>query len=214
MLRSRLTPLLLLTALSTLGNAQVTKKGGGYLLRAHYSKGLSISLASTNTVKGQGDGGKDLKVGIPISMKVLSVQNGLARVQIQLGVGKIGGQQISPAQSAVVELNDRNQGKVSATAANVVAPLPLKPVKIGQTWTQETPISTSVDPDGKMKVTYKFVGPHTVDGIPTVRLDYAIKGMAGGTGVMELRVSDGLLQSNVVTINLSGITMISSMKRK
>jgi len=207
-----------IVVLAASANAQVTKQGAGYLLRAKYSKGQVIRFNTSNKVRGAtAQPGSAIDVTIPITMRVLDVKSGIATVQLKLGEAKLGQSVINPGQTAVVRLNSRNEGTGTAGGANVAAALPAKAVKVGQTWTATAPISTGMGPSQNMKATYKFQGLKSVGGRQVAVITYSVTGFAKGNGTMRLLTSDGTIFDNLAKFSISAsgspVSVNSEMKR-
>lgn len=213
-----LLPLAAAGALVAAAPAQVTRSGAGYLLRIKYTKGQVIRLTSTNTIMGMGGaGGKgNTQFIAPMELRVLAMKANYADIKMTVGEIKLGSQVVRPSTSAVVQLNNRNQPIGSSMPANIGATLPLKPIKIGQTWTGHAPISSPMG-QNKIDAVYRFAGVKAVGGQSVAVISYTVKGLASGVGTMTLLAKDGTLFTNDIKLTMSAgqtpITVVSKMKR-
>jgi hypothetical protein len=200
-------------ALACVGSAQISKAGGGYLMRVKYVKGQVLKYSSmTSMINSKSQGAKPILVSAPMVVKVTDYVAGKATLAATLGPMTMGGQQIQPAQKVNLSVDSRN----STTDASplVGTRYPVKAVKVGDTWNTTAPIpGIGSEATKNVKATYKFVGIKTVASKAMAVIAYSVTGGANGSGTLLVLVSDGTLYSNKarLTMNLGGSgTMIIS----
>ncbi len=205
--------------MSASADAQVTKSGGGYLLRVKYVKGQTLNYKSSNTVTAaQGGGGQPMKIDMPMVMKIGAVANGFAKASVTTGPAMLGKNPMGKAQTVYVDLSPTNAAKSKGSPGIAGAQFPLKPVKIGETWSMAAPIAdTTGMVGGDIRATYKFQGLKTVNGKSMAIITYILSGGVTGSGSLQLLASDGTLYSNLAKIVLNGgagnMRVTSEMKR-
>lgn len=218
-MHKRLSMILAAATLAALAPAQVTKSGAGYLLRVKYSPGQVIKLNSTNKIiNATGQVHEDMVVGLPVVMRIISVDGPIAQARMTVGPAMMNGNAIVRGQTVVMRLNNRNQASGAKSAgASVGATLPEKPVKVGQTWQAMAPISTGTGMVQKVDATYTFVGVKTLNGQGVAVVTYEMKGAARGRGTMTILQKDGTLWTNDLTMQFrtgdAPLKVISKMKR-
>lgn len=217
-MRLRFPFLLTLGAVAAIAPAQVTKTGGGYLLRVKYSEGQVIRLSSTNDVVNATGQSDQMSIGLPVVIKITEVKAGKALARMTVGPATMGGQPVMNGQTILMTLDNRNQASgVKGGGTSVGATLPLKPLKVGQTWTAIAPITTGAGTIRKMNATYKFLGLKTVGGKPVAVISYQIAGGATGKGTLTLLQQDGTLWTNEMRMDFKTgnkpLTVVSKMKR-
>ncbi|HSI72907.1 MAG TPA: hypothetical protein VK934_06995 [Fimbriimonas sp.] len=203
--------------LAAVGSAQVTKQGSGYLLRVKYLKGQTLKYSTTNSVLGGMNGGQPMKIQMPIVMKIKDVVKGIAKAQVTAGPVNMGGNPLMEAQTLEMDLSTTNQTKSAKGAGLTGAQLPIKPVKVGQTWSMLAPIPDTTGMSKNMKATYKFQGLKTIAGKSMAVLAYTLTGGVSGSGTLLLLASDGTIHSNTAKLKYSGpqgsMNITSEMKR-
>jgi hypothetical protein len=196
----------LLLALGCMGACacgQVTKTRGGYLLRVHYTKGMVIRDAMTNSVSGlAGPGGAPLKFTVPITVRVLDATSAQAKLQIEMGAVKFGTSMSYPGAKAAVTINNRNQAVGDGAGPPATAELPERAVRVGDTWTAKVAISTGLG-QSTLTGTYKFVGIRLTGGPPVAVISFKLSGTAKGSGTETLLIKDGTVYNSSADIALS-----------
>jgi len=196
-----LLPVAGLIVLASAANAQVITTKAGYLLRTKYVKGMTIKFVTKNSVSGpKGTPMAGSSFSMPMTMQILDVVDGFAKVKLILGKIMVNGTVIRQEQSAQMMLDNRNSGAESG-AQNVATQYPKGAVKVGQSWTAVAPVKSEAGV-GKMDARYTFAGLKTVNGKPVAVINYTLKGYASGTGKMIILASDGTLYSNQVQMRL------------
>jgi hypothetical protein len=203
--------------LAALAPAQVTKSGPGYLLRVKYASGQVLRYATSNSVAGVTGQPGNLKVSLPIVMRVTEVKGPTANIRMTVGPATAGTNVLTNAQTVVMSLNSRNEAKGS-TAAGVGAQLPAKPVKVGDKWSAQVPIATATGSQQRLMGTYRFQGVKSIGGRQVAVITYSVAGAAKGSGTMTLLMSDGTLWTNQMKLSLSStgtapMTLVSTLKR-
>ncbi|MEZ0324316.1 MAG: hypothetical protein ACAH95_00275 [Fimbriimonas sp.] len=217
-LSPRTLSLLALAVVSASAHGQVTKSGDGYLLRVKYVKGQTLKYSSVNSIIGAQGGGQPMKITMPMIMKITDVTKGYAKASITTGPAMLGKNPMSKAQTVFIELSPTNAAKSKGAPGIAGAQFPLKPVKVGQTWSMAAPIAdTSGMTGGDIKAMYKFGGLKTVNGKSMAVVSYSLSGGVTGGGTLLLLAADGTLYSNVakITLNASAgnMRLSSEMKR-
>ncbi len=207
--RKPLICVLLGATLLSAASGQVTKSGSGYLFRVKYVKGQLVKLATSSTVGNivANPGDKSSKpismvMKVDMSMKALSIQKGVATMQLTIGPSMVGGMQVQPGQSLTVMLDDRNQSSSSA-ATSLGLQYPRKPVSVGQTWSAVTGVNLPGKGISPLKGSYRFSGIKSVSGQQVAVVTYELGGAAQGTGTMMMLVKDGTLFSNDTYMSLT-----------
>lgn len=169
--------------------AQISKVGGGYLLRIKYVKGAVQKYRLTTTVPAMGK-----PMIVDVTSKVLSVKGKVGTVESSVTM-IMNGKRGTPTVSKM-EVNDRGQ-IVGGDNNQMVLPmsLPLKPVSVGAKWTGEMSAQGMVT-----KSSYVFNGVKKVNGKDVADISFTMTGgMQGskvtGKGKSMVLVSDGSLQS-------------------
>lgn len=199
-------------SLATVGAAQVTKSGAGYDIKVKYVQGKSYNYNLATAIKmsgmpqgqpGAAPGGQKINIGL--KQRVVSVQNGIATLQVQT-TGAPGGNQ--PPQT--VKVNNRGKivsGQNSNAGFNFLSGFPNRPVKVGERWTAKTPMPMGPMGRGDANVTYVFRGLKNVGGKQAAQIDFSIQ-MAGqatmkGSGTAFLAATDGQLITSTMKGNLT-----------
>jgi hypothetical protein len=204
-------------AVASVGSSQVSRQGAGYLLRVKYVKGQTLKYMTTNLINGNMNGGQPMKINMPISISIKDVVKGIAKAKVVAGPVNMGTSAVMQAQTLDMELTTTNQARSGKNSGIAGAQLPLKPVKIGQTWTMLAPIPDTTGMSKNMKATYKFQGLKNVGGKSVAVLAYTLTGGVSGTGTLLLLASDGTIHSNTAKLKYSGpqgsMNIGSEMKR-
>lgn len=187
-------------------NAQVAAQGGGYLLRIKWTPGQSYKYDVVTKVSIGGKGAKPIEQHSPYVMKVLTVKNGVATLQVKADVsGLVGGK----GQSINNTLKVDSRGKILEGDKSSVGffELPEKPVKLNTPWTSNQSAQTPV---GKMaiKATYKLTGTKTVNGKKMLVVATTTSGTSStmntsGGGTMLVEMKDGMMFSMDSVQNMS-----------
>jgi hypothetical protein len=181
-------------ALSCSSLAQIKKVGSAYLFRVKYVKGQTIKLQTVNSVEGIKKGNQPLKINVPVSIKVLSVSQGISTLSLAAGPASMGGKKINaPVQQALIKVDSRNAPVGGASNLNLGATYPQAPIKVGQTWTSKTAINLGGSPS-TMTAVYKLLGVKKVGKTEVAALSMRVSGVAQGTGTMHLSTADGTIQ--------------------
>lgn len=180
--------------------AQVSKQGAGYLFRIKWTKGQTAKYAMVTTSSG---GPQAVSVKMPMSLKVLSVKNGVGEVEYSVGPMTSNGKSMGAAQKVVAKVDPR--GKIvggSDPSQNMGGNItfPQGPIKPGGSWTGSQKVPGAGGASMTINAKYKFVGLKSVAGQSVAQIDVSMSGGGGsmqisGSGSVFLRVSDGSLQS-------------------
>lgn len=209
----------LIAGLATLGSAQITKQGNGYLMRMKFVKGANMSYSMV--VKG-GSAGQQFNMTSPMKMTVASTKGTTGVLNYAVGPMKmlmngkplnIGGGQVT---KATVTLD--NRGKVVSGAAGSnpggTITLPAGPIAVGGTWTGSTSVAAGAAPM-TVNATYKLLGIQNVGGKSAAKISISMKGTGAtnvsGTGIMFLSVADGSLIRNENNMTVSSPQMPKPM---
>lgn len=210
-------------------NAQITKQGGGYLLRAKYVSGKKIDYVMD--AKGAASG-TAFTMRMPLKTKVTGVTKGIATITYVVGpiAMTFNGKPMnnpamgSKAETVTIKMDSRGNVVGGDKAMSNVGSigLPEKPIPVGGSWSATT--DTPAGPAGTMKVnaTYKLVGFETVGGIKSAKIAITLKGSGQanvkGSGTVWLAMADGSLVKNSTTMNVSTggmeVPMTMSVTRK
>lgn len=189
--------------LSAYGFGQVTKQGGGYLLRVRYSKGQILKYKTINGVEGEkGQPGAGLRLNMPLTLTVTDVKGPYATVRCKVGPALDGKAELFPSQTVIVRINNRNDTD-NKVAAPVGTGLPKNSVRVGETWESDAPVNMGNGGVKRLHAVYKFNGIKTVDGMEVAQLAYQVSGAAKGGGSMSLLVKDGTIWSNRSRLSLT-----------
>jgi hypothetical protein len=188
-------------------DAQVTQSGNGYLLRTKYTKGQTLKYTTTSSVQMPPQGNQPaqpLRLEMPIVLRVTEVNAKESKIEATLGPATMGGSQVQPATKMDMALDNRNRASASG-ARTLVAELPDKPVRVGETWTTNAPIPDMVGggASGTVNATYKFNGLKTINNRRVAEITYTLSGGAKGNGTIHVLASDGTLWSNTASIQLA-----------
>lgn len=215
--KQRILSALCVMTLPAVSLCQVVREGDGYLLRVRYEKGEVIKYQSVNSVDGMpGKNPSDLKILLPVVMTVTDVKGPFALVRCKVGPALNGKIEMFNPQTVMVKVNNRNTG--GETNSPVGTALPLKAVKVGETWTADAPVTMGNGSITKLQAIYKFGGLKTDGGNQVAEISYSVSGTAKGTGTMLLLVKDGTIWRNQSKLSLSigggkPITLTSVLSR-
>jgi|688.fasta_scaffold191589_2 hypothetical protein len=177
--------------------AQISKVGGGYLLRIKHVKGAVQKYRVTTTMAAMGK-----PMIIDVTSKVVGVKGKVGTVESTVTM-TMNGQKGKP-QISKMEVNDRGQ-IVGGDKNQMMLPmaLPEKPVAVGSKWSGEMNAQGMVT-----KSQYVFNGVKKVNGRDVADISFTLTGgMPGskvaGKGKSMVLVSDGSLQSLNMDMNLS-----------
>jgi hypothetical protein len=213
----------LATGLIGISSGQVTAKNGLYTFR--------INLKPKQVLRYQSDlTAPMVNVKMPMVMKVLSVTNGVAKVEIANGPGLINGQ--AQQDKPVVEIGEidmRGKPGVSGATTNtgVFGSLPAKPVKVGQQWKGAVPLGQGAMGMGasNASATYTFLGVKQVGKFKVAQIRVVVKASGekdksspiqsiAGDGIVQIDTADGMLRDSTVNIKLSMAGMQKPMATK
>jgi hypothetical protein len=181
--------------LAASSSAQVTKQGANYLLRVKYKPGQVLKYSTVSTMSGM-QGAQPSKVNMPLVMKVGKVENAVANLNVTVGPVTLGGNELMGAQTMEMQVNNTNQAKSGKNSSLTGAQLPLKPIKVGQTWTNVAPVPDITGANKSMRATYKFQGLKTINGKSMAMISYTLSGGVSGSGTLYLLAADGTIYSN------------------
>lgn len=197
-----------LAAIAACAPAQVTPSGKGFLLRVKYVKGQVLRFATTTSMTGlpgAGSANSALSISMPATMTVNSVVGTVTKATIAVGPAKYGGNVIQPVQTLQIQLDARNSTPAAGTAGSLIAPMPSKVVRIGDTWKSSAPIpGMPGTPTKATTATYTFLGTKVVDGKSVAAISYKFSGGTRGSGSVLVLVKDGTLYRNSATLILTG----------
>lgn len=189
--------------LASLSSAQITRQGSGYLFRMKFVTGQVMKYSVVSTMGGINAGGKPMEISLPMVWKVASVAGGIATVDTTVGPVTVGKQTMMQPTKNRVQIS--SQGKVvgnTGVGQQVAPSLPTGPVKIGQSWSSSSAISTGMGPAQDVKATYTFKGLRSIGGKQVAELSVLTTGQASGKGAMFLLVSDGSLFQSRLAMDL------------
>ena len=198
----------LLAAVWTTAPAQITKQGGGYLLRMKYTKGV-VAKYSMTTTSGATSVVPAMNMVMPMETKVLSVTNGVGEVQYVIGPISNNGQAMGQRQTVVAKIDSRGKTLSSGGMAQQInnLTLPATAVRPGATWTGVQSTQSAMGAIN-LNATYKFVGVKLVGGRSVAQILVTVQGgnkmiATKGTGSVFLLVSDGSLHSTNLDQNMT-----------
>jgi hypothetical protein len=137
----------------------------------------------------------------PIRLKVLSLERSRASVEVTKGPLVVNGRSVGRAKVSTEIFRDRG-GTNDEISAPFFILMPVGGVRFGQIWIANFSVGPPL-PAG-MSATYKYDGA-TKDGkyaIVTVKVKHSGASEVKGTGKLLVRLSDGLLESGNVTLNV------------
>lgn len=178
-------------------SAQVTKQGNAYKMGLDLKKGAVYKYKLNVTADASammGPSGKK-SYASPIILKVTDVKNGLATVQVTKTPPSFGSTPAKPETSTIKI--DRTGKVTTGDEAGVVASLPTKPVKIGESWTTTSSTNSmgmnmSVTSKSTLKEV-KTVGGRQVAviSVTTTSGGGPVKGTGSGTYTVDTK--DGMM---------------------
>ena len=163
--------------------AQVTKQSGKYLFRIKLTKGATYTYSMTMDVPAVATGGKAETVSMGWVMKMKSVSNNQADLEVTTTGGPSGS-----AQTLQMTIN--NQGKILKGSAGITGgfnEFPSGPIAIGGTWTSTAPVGGMSG-----KTTNKLAGFKTVNGRQYAHVT-TTSSMSGGGQGMSMTANGDLL---------------------
>lgn len=186
--------------------AQIVRKGSSYTFRAKYAKGRSASYLITTKVTpiNPNSGMKKTTLTLPVRMKVLDVKTGVAQIRNEIGPMKVNGKIEQAKRNVVVHVDSLNRlvGVGSAEVPQFSAPMPEKPLKIGQSWSSLVNTAGSTPEAMKVKATYTLRRVSAGKAYLDVKYEGGGSGKpaihTSGTGQMVLNTADGFLHSMAV----------------
>lgn len=192
-------------SLASISTAQITKQGGGYLLRMKFAKGAKMSYSMV--VSGNASGNA-FSMNTPMTMTVTSTSGTNGTLAYSVGPMKMtmNGTPMNAGASQPMKstVTMDNRGKVlgggAGSSPSGSITLPAQPIPVGGTWSGST--SVAGGPGGAMKVSgnYKLLGITSVNGISCARIAVTLTGSGAssvsGSGTIYLAVSDGSLVKN------------------
>lgn len=209
-------------ALSAGVSAQVTKEGVGYRFKAKYAKGMVLKYDMKIKSSGKEVPANAGTMNMPFSLTVKDFQKGIATIQYK---GEMMGQKID--QTFKMDQYGKVVGGESMSSIN--ATFPNRPLKVGETWKMDIPMSNPMAAGMKMNGTYKFVGLKSVGGKQMAEIGVSMSGAGGpngmklsGKGSIFILVADGHMSSASMDQNMAmstgqkpmNIKMNVSIKRK
>lgn len=216
----RLPSLILVVCVAASSSAQITPASGGYLMRVKYTSGTKLEYTTTTTMTSvkPAKGQKPLLVVAPLRLVVGKVTGTKAAVKATLGPMTMSGTQIQAAQDVDLTVDTRNQASEQGANQLMGTQLPLKPVKIGQTWTTKAPVPSGMGLGDSVRSTYRFQGMQTIGGKSMAVIDYTLTEGANGAGTLLILAKDGSLWSNKARLVLNAgtgpMTVVSEMVRR
>ena len=188
-----------LAAASTFG--QVTPMGGGYDFKMRFTPGQTMRYQISTDVQ---MAGQPMKTVQTLNQKVLAVKNGVATIEVSTTMTPTstgGAPQTIPATKKTLRMDAK--GKVVGGDAGMSSPtasLPLKPVRVGESWSSQVPVPGM--PGGMANVTSTFRGLKSVNGQQVAEVAFRMN-MSGrysmnGTGTSLILVKDGQTLSNTM----------------
>lgn len=184
---------------ATLAQGQIKRVGSGYLFRQKYTAGTQIKYI---TVVSQGMGGKTgISMTMPFLQRITAVSKNVASITVTVGPASLNGKPMGKTSSFEMRVN--SQGLVVGGpqgAAQGVTAFPLKPIKVGQTWTAVVPAPGMGNQASTATATYKFLKMGSVKGKPVAVVAVSLSSQGGfalsGSGVSYLSGEDGSLIYN------------------
>lgn len=204
----------LISALPTVGRAQITRTGGGYLFRAKWVAGAKYGYVMDMAMPAsQMTQNKPVSMKMSMNMVVKSVSGGVATVVVTSESPMVNGKSMGTQkpQPMTFKTDSRNRVVSGQGGQNMSSPLPEKPIKVGETWSANVPMAGM---GGTAKATYTFMGMTSVGGVQAARIKSSIAGQASGSGTMYIAAADGQLLSMNMGVLAQGMKMNVSVKRK
>lgn len=195
--------------------AQIVKKGDGYLFRAKYTKGRQQVFDFQTIVVPTGPQNKSApkqNISMPLSMLVTSLSKaGIATIRSEVGPIKVDGKTLQPKSAMTVQVDNLNRlvGVGAKELPQFATPLPEKPIKIGGSWSSNVDASEAAGERVRVKAIYKLL--RVVGRVAYIQVQLDSVNAPGSTvkssgrGQMVLRTADGSLESMEMmqTVDLS-----------
>ncbi|MHB8635819.1 MAG: hypothetical protein ACYC96_05030 [Fimbriimonadaceae bacterium] len=182
-----------LVAVAAFGNAQVTRKGDGYLFRLHVTRGEKLRFRVPFSVSGMGS--KPLNFHFGMLLNVLKVSRaGKATIHCTVNTGGLALPGIDPkGGSFVVDRRGRVADGGSSPVGLCVA-YPNNPIVVGGKFV--APVVSSIGGGSAVntQATFKLVGFSGVGIHRVARFTFAIAGNRAPGGSMLIRVRDGAIE--------------------
>ncbi len=181
----------IVTCLAAGASAQVSKSGPGYLFKMKYRVGTTKYGMNVNVKNVPGATGGAMTISGPLMVKVESVKGTLANLAITTGPLAMNGKPMIKATTQKVQADEKGkQFGGTGSVQGLPSGLPQRPVKVGETWQAEVPITSGMMSGQKVSATYKFVGIKAVGAIQCAQLNMTMSGATSGTGTTYLNTAD------------------------
>ncbi|MDX2065727.1 MAG: hypothetical protein SFX74_08310 [Fimbriimonadaceae bacterium] len=192
-------------------SAQITSKNGLYTFR--------INLKPKQVLRYQSDVVTPMvSMKMPSVIKVLSVANGVAKIEFTNGPGLINGSAMQDEPVVeVAEIDMRGKPALSGSYMNsgVFGSFPSGPVKVGAQWKGEVPLGQGAMGAGmsNASATYTFLGVKQFGAIKVASIRVVVNATSGkdktspiqkiaGDGIVQVDTTDGMLRSSTVSLKL------------
>lgn len=198
--------------------AQITKSGSGYLLRAKYSKGERLAYAlqtatAVPTMTQTAQAPQKVQIGTQMVLEVLNVQGTVATLNVRLAPFTMNGKPVGGGngQNFQVKLDNTNKpiggGPPNLSSMSTIGGtiFPDKPLKIGDSFTRNVQTSGIGGMPISLKTVFTFAGLKNLGGKQVAQLNLVMNGSGTpamtGTGVTYLSVADGSLVRSTSNID-------------
>lgn len=197
-------------ALTSPANAQVTQQGAGYLMRIKWERGKSYSFNLNIAVNMGGANAKPMQMRSPMSMKVASVANGVATLDVTVTPPAMGSQPATPRKSQV-KVDNRGRTVGGDQSMSLLIGLPQGPVKVGGTWKDSFNARNQMGAPMKVNATYTLKAVKTVGGRRVAEITTSNSGSgsgmsASGSGTYTVDLADGMLVSGNIRQTVTVVT--------
>lgn len=185
---------------SAIGFGQVVQASGAYSLRVKWSKGQTLRYALTGAGLGAAS---TISMKSGMTMRVLEVAKGVAKVQVDQDAVLLGGKPMEPARKLTGMLDARMRPAGEESVGSFDGMYPERPVKIGQSWRAPLKLGMASGGIRGIVATYTLRKIATIDGIRVAVLDTKLGGAFEGTGLTTIRVADGTPQ--FIQLDIGGV---------
>ena len=169
-----------------------------------FTPGSTMTYKVLSSMGGKASGDNTMKISLPMVWKVVSVSKGIATVDTSVGPVTVGTQTMMQPTKNRLQINALGQVQGGRGQGQQVSPtLPAKPIRVGQSWSANTPVSMPMGQQQKLTATYTFKGVKTVAGKQVAELGVVTTGQATGSGSMLLLVADGSVYQSTLKMNLT-----------
>jgi hypothetical protein len=197
-------------ALTSPANAQVTQQGAGYLMRIKWEKNKSYAFNLNIAVNMGGPNAKPMQMKSPMSMKVASVANGVATLDVTITPPAAGSQPATPRKSQV-KVDNRGRTVGGDQNMSLLIGLPEGPVRVGGTWKDSFNARNQMNAPMKVTASYTLKAIKTVGGRRVAEISTSNTGSgsgmsSSGSGTYTVDLADGMLVSGNIRQTVTMVT--------